>query len=100
MSQEGRGCLVADQGGSDKVALFKIEGRGSGPAVPPLDPRMLLFIEGSFTKRNSNVFFFFCSTATVWDLYGGIFQTNLWSRLNIQITYYYAACDLNVGSCR
>ena len=35
MSQEGRGCLVADQGGSDKVAQFKIEGRGSGPAVPP-----------------------------------------------------------------
>ena len=33
MSQEGRGCLVADQGGSDKVAQFKIEGRGSGPAV-------------------------------------------------------------------
>ena len=32
MSQEGRGCLVADQGGSDKVAQFKIEGRGSGPA--------------------------------------------------------------------
>ena len=25
MSQEGRGCLVADQGGSDKVAQFKIE---------------------------------------------------------------------------
>ena len=37
MPQEGRGCLVADQGGSDKVAKFKIEGRGSGPAVPPLD---------------------------------------------------------------
>ena len=28
------------QGGSAKVAQFKIEGRGSGPAVPPLDPRM------------------------------------------------------------
>ena len=25
MSREGRGCLVADQGGSDKVAQFKIE---------------------------------------------------------------------------
>ena len=36
MSQEGRGCLVADQGGSDKIAQFKIEGRGSGPAVPHL----------------------------------------------------------------
>ena len=35
MSQEGSGCLVVDQGGSDKVAQFKIEGRGSGPAVPP-----------------------------------------------------------------
>ena len=23
MSQEGRGCLVADQGGSDRVAQFK-----------------------------------------------------------------------------
>ena len=34
-SQEGRGCLAADQGGSDKVAQFKIAGRGSGPAVPP-----------------------------------------------------------------
>ena len=42
MSQEGRGCLVADQGGSDKVAQFKIEGRGSGPAVPPLDPHMYI----------------------------------------------------------
>ena len=30
MSQEGKRCLVADQGGSDKVAQFKIEGRGSG----------------------------------------------------------------------
>ena len=40
MSQEGRGCLVADQGGSDKVAHSKIEGRGSGPAVLPMDPRM------------------------------------------------------------
>ena len=29
MSQEGRGCLVANQGGSDKVAQFKIEGRSS-----------------------------------------------------------------------
>ena len=46
MSQEGRGCLVADQGGSDKVAQFRIEGRGSGSAVPPLDPRMKLFTEG------------------------------------------------------
>ena len=44
MSQEGRGCLAADQGGSDKVAQFKIEGRGSGPAFPPLDLRM--FTEG------------------------------------------------------
>ena len=40
MTQEGKGCLVADQGGSDKVAQFKIEGRASGLAVPPLDPRM------------------------------------------------------------
>ena len=46
MSQEGRGCLVADQGGSDKVAQFRIEGRGSGSAVPPLGPRMKLFTEG------------------------------------------------------
>ena len=28
MSQAGRGCLVGDQGGSHKVAQFKIEGRG------------------------------------------------------------------------
>ena len=40
MSQEGRGCLVADQGGSDKVAQFQIEGWGSGPTVHPLDLRM------------------------------------------------------------
>ena len=40
MSQEGKGCLVADQDGSAKVAQFKIEVRGSGPAVSPLDPRM------------------------------------------------------------
>ena len=36
MSQKGRGCLVADQGGSDKVAQCKIENRGSGTAVPPI----------------------------------------------------------------
>ena len=41
LRREGRGCLVADQGGSDIVAQFKIEGRGSGPAVPSLDSRML-----------------------------------------------------------
>ena len=40
MSKEGRGCLVADQGGSDKVAQFEIECRGPGPAVPPLAPSM------------------------------------------------------------
>ena len=34
MSQEGRGCLSADQGGSDKVAQFKIEGRGPDPQFP------------------------------------------------------------------
>ena len=34
MSQEGRGCLVADQDGSDKVTQFKIEGRGPGPQFP------------------------------------------------------------------
>ena len=38
--RKGRGCLVADQGGSDKVAQFKIKGRGDGPAVPLLDPRL------------------------------------------------------------
>ena len=40
VSQEGRGCLVGDQGGSDKVAQFEMEGLRSGSAVPPLDPRM------------------------------------------------------------
>ena len=50
MSQEGRGCLVGDQGGSDKVAQFKMEGLRSGDAVPPLDPRMYLFTEGLETK--------------------------------------------------
>ena len=38
MSQERRGSLVGDQGGSDKVAQFKMEGLRSGSAVPPLDP--------------------------------------------------------------
>ena len=28
------GCLVVDQGGSDKVAQFKIEGRGPDPQFP------------------------------------------------------------------
>ena len=42
MSQEGKGCLVANQDGSDKVAQLKIEGRGSGPAVPPLDPHIIV----------------------------------------------------------
>ena len=40
MSHEGRGCLVGDQGGSDKVAQFKMEGQRSGYEVPPLDQRM------------------------------------------------------------
>ena len=34
MSQEGRGCLVGDQGGSDKVAQFKMEGLRSGSQFP------------------------------------------------------------------
>ena len=34
MSREGRGYLVADQGGSDKVAQFKIEDRGADPHFP------------------------------------------------------------------
>ena len=47
MSQGGgRGCLVADHVGSDKVAQFKIAGRESLPAVPPLDPRMQSFTGG------------------------------------------------------
>ena len=37
MLNEGRGCLVADKGCSDKVAQLKIEGQGSGTAVPSLD---------------------------------------------------------------
>ena len=36
----GGGGEGADQGGSDKIEQFKIEGRGSGPAVPPSDPRV------------------------------------------------------------
>ena len=36
MSQEGRGCLVVDHGGSDKVAQFKIEGRGFEPRSSPI----------------------------------------------------------------
>ena len=34
MSQEGKGCLVADKGGSDKVTQFKIEGLGPDPQFP------------------------------------------------------------------
>ena len=37
VSQEGRGCLVGDQGGSDKVAQFKMEGLRSGSAVQQLN---------------------------------------------------------------
>ena len=40
MSQERRGCLVGDQGGSDKAAQLKMEVLRSESAVPPLDPRM------------------------------------------------------------
>ena len=36
MSQEGRGCLVGDQGGSDKVAQFKMEGLRSGSVISSL----------------------------------------------------------------
>ena len=36
VSQEGRGCLVADQGGSDRVALFKIDGRGVRTRSSPI----------------------------------------------------------------
>ena len=43
MFQEGRGCLVADHGGSDKVAQFKIEGRGPDPQFPH---RIRAFTEG------------------------------------------------------
>ena len=50
MSQEGRGCLVADQGGSDKVAQFKIEGRGSGPTVPPIGSAHVIVHRG-FGKK-------------------------------------------------
>ena len=34
MSREGTGCLVADQGGSDKVAQFKIDGDWVGGPDP------------------------------------------------------------------
>ena len=34
MSQEGRGCLVADQGGSDKVAHLKSRVGGQEPQFP------------------------------------------------------------------
>ena len=37
----GERVFSADQaGGSDKVSPFQIEGRESGPAVSPLEPRM------------------------------------------------------------
>ena len=40
MSQEGRGCLVGDQGGSDKVAQYKMEGLRSGNKNPTFfEPR-------------------------------------------------------------
>ena len=59
MSREGRGCLVGDQGGSDKVAQFKIEGLRSRDAVPPLDPRMYLFTEGLETKWDFKFYKFY-----------------------------------------
>ena len=50
MSQERRGCLVADQGGSDKVEQFKIEGRGPDPQFP-IGSRQIIVHRGFGTKR-------------------------------------------------
>ena len=43
-------CLVVDQGGSDKVAQFKIEGRGSGPAIPPIESSHVI-VHRAFRKK-------------------------------------------------
>ena len=59
MSQEWRGCLVADQGGSDKVAQVKIEGRVSELAVPPLDPRHVIVHRGFGKKMGFQVLLIF-----------------------------------------
>ena len=65
MSQEGRGCLVADQDGSDKVAKFEIEGRGPDPQLPIGSAHVI--VHRVFGKKNGIlrfinlfvVFFFF-----------------------------------------
>ena len=59
MSQEGSGCLVADQGGSDKVAQFKIEGRGSGPAVPLPIGSAHVIVHRGFEKKMGYLSFAF-----------------------------------------
>ena len=46
MSQEGRGCLVADQGGSDKVANLKSRVGGPDPQLPHWIRACILFTEG------------------------------------------------------
>ena len=51
LDPQGRGCLVADQGGSDKVAQFKIEGRGSGPAVPSAIGSAHVIVHRGFGKK-------------------------------------------------
>ena len=58
MSQEGRGCLVGDQGGSDKVAQFKIEVRGSGPAVPPIGSAHVVWKENVILSFINHYFTF------------------------------------------
>ena len=45
MSQEGRGCLVGDQGGSDKVAQFKMEG------LRPVFPRRDSYVVDIYQNR-------------------------------------------------
>ena len=59
MSQVGIGSLVADQVGSDKVSQFKIEGRWSGPAVPPIRSAHVIVHRGFGKKMGFHVLLIF-----------------------------------------
>ena len=59
MSQERRGCLVADQGGSDKVAQFKIEGRGVRTRSSPIGSAHVIVHRGFGKKMGFEVLLIF-----------------------------------------
>ena len=57
MSQEGRGCLVGDQGGSDKVAQFKMEGLRSSRRCFSLNFCIVGSIKEAMGFKQQNYYF-------------------------------------------